>query len=161
MKPFVCIITAYAVLLASLPTAYAQEVPTPPDIPPGNDRIEHVEAGAAAPYEGMLLDMDTAIRWTNRLRWWPETYRLRLREAGELRVAEQGSYETRIRIVTESFTREIEGLRSDLREQAQRYEEQLERLRNPPFWETGWFGFTMGVVLMGLAVGAGVIIAVQ
>lgn len=139
----------------------AQDVPEPPQIPPGEDRIEHVQRGVRAPYEGMLLDMDTAIRWTNQLRWWPETFQLRLLEQQELLEAERNSFRLRLNILDESRTREIEGLRVDLREQAETYERRIARLEDPPFWQTGWFGFVCGVVVVGIGVAVGAIIAVQ
>jgi hypothetical protein len=141
--------------------AVAQEVPEPPRIPPGEDQIEYLAAGERTPYDGMLLSMDTAIRWTNRMRWWPETFRLRLAEEEEIRTLEARITDERVRIITESYEREIEGLRGDLRTQAQQYTEELAQLRNPPFWQRNWFGFVMGVVLVGAAVLIGALLAIQ
>lgn len=142
------------------PTA-AQDTPTPPQIPPGQDRIEHIEEGARAPYEGMLLDIDTAIRWTNQLRWWPRTFQLHLDQQEEVLQAERSSFQLRLDILDESRVREIEGLRQDLRDQAETYATRIARLEDPPFWETGWFGFICGAVLVGAAVAVGAVIAVQ
>ncbi len=100
----------------------------------------------------MLLDTDTAIRWTNRLRWWPETFRLHLAEDLEVLEALRRSHDTEMGIVRDSLTREVEGLRTDLRDAVLRYETELARHRNPPFYETWGFAFGMGVVLTGVVV---------
>lgn len=136
-------------LLAACP-AWAQVAPA---IPPGDDRIEHVTSGARAPYEGMLLDLDTAIRWTNRLTWWQQTYELRLRTDAEVLEATRASHATELRLVTESFEREIDHLRTSLREAVLRYEAELARYRSPPFYETWGFAFGVGALLMGAVVG--------
>lgn len=149
----VAALAALSLLLAA-PGA-AQEVPQPPDIPPGEDRIESLALRAPAPFAGMLLDTDTAIRWTHRLEWYRAELQLQLRTSASLLAAERSSHETQLRLVAESFGREIEGLRNDLREQAARYEAELARLRAPePFWESWGFAFGMGVLVTGVVVAA-------
>lgn len=133
-----------------------QTVPTPPAIPPGSDQVEALTEGAAAPYTGMLLDTDTAIRWTNALRWWPETFRLRMGEVGETIVALEHSHELRIRIVEESYGREVDGLRSDIRIQARQYAVELEDLRHEEFYESWGFAFVVGVLVTVVVAGLGV-----
>lgn len=129
-------------------------VPEPPDVPPGEDRIESLALRAPAPFAGMLLDTDTAIRWTHRLEWYRAELQLQLRTAASILAAERSSHETELTLTSDSYTREIEGLMRDIREQAQRYEEELARLRAPqPFWESWGFAFGMGVLVTGIVVG--------
>lgn len=148
-----------AVALWLLPIAVVAQDVSPPDIPPGEDRIEALTSGERAPFTGMLLETDTAIRWTNRLRWWRETFQLRLREQGEILDALRRSHDTEIDVIRESYEREILGLRNNARELVINYEQQLQRYRNPPFYETWGFAFGMGVVVVGVIVGvtAGVV----
>jgi len=101
----------------------------------------------------MLLDLETSIRWTNRLTWWQQTYELRLRTDAEVLEATRASHATELRLVTESFGREIEQLRVSLREAVLRYEAELARYRSPPFYETWSFAFGVGALLMGAVVG--------
>lgn len=142
-----------AFLLIFAVPANAQEALSPPDLPPGEDRIEAVAAGVRAPFDGMLLDTDTAIRWTNRLLWWRETFQLRLHEHAAVLEALRRSHDTELTVVRESYEREIVGLREDLRASTLRYEAELAERRNPPFWETWGFAFGMGALAMGVIVG--------
>jgi hypothetical protein len=143
-----------AVLWLFTGAAAAQDdSPTPPEIPPGADRIESVSAGRAAPFTGMLLDTDTAIRWTNRLRWWREAFRLQVREDLEILDATRRSHELEIVVIRDSYTREIDGLRETARQLVLNYEQQLQRYRNPPFYEQWGFAFGMGVLVVGAIVG--------
>ena len=143
-----------AVALLLLPNAVAAQDTSPPDIPPGEDHIEAMTSGERAPFNGMLLETDTAIRWINRLRWWRETFQLRLDERDEILAALRRSHVTEIEIIRQSYEREITGLREDLRQMADLYERQLERYRNPPFYENWGFSFSMGVLAAGVVVGA-------
>lgn len=145
-----------ALLVAFLwlvPVSVAAQDINPPDIPPGEDRIEALTSGERAPFTGMLLETDTAIRWTNRLRWWRETFQLRLREQDEILNALRRSHGTEIDIIRQSYEREILGLRDTARELVVNYEQQLQRYRNPPFYETWGFAFGMGVVVVSVVVG--------
>lgn len=145
---------AVLLLLCSLSsTAWAQELPSPPDLPPGEDRITALQEGARAPHAGMLLDTDTSIRWLNRLEWWPTRYRLHLSESEAVLAAVRRSHELELGIVRDSYTREITGLREDLIAAVRRYEEELGRLRNPPVWEQWGFAFGMGILVTGVVVG--------
>lgn len=131
----------------------AQDAPAAPNLPPGTDRITSVQEGGRAPYAGMLLDTDTAIRWTNKLLWWPTAFRLHLAQDVEELAARDRSAGTELRIVQESLGREITGLRTDLREAVTRYERELASYRDPPFWETWGFAFGMGALALGVIVG--------
>lgn len=150
MTRFWALVT-FLVLFAA--PAGAQELVLPPDLPPGEDRIEALSAGGRAPFDGMLLDTDTAIRWTNRLLWWRETFQLRLREHGAILEALRGSHVTEMTLTRESYEREITALRESLRSSTLRYEQELAERRNPPFWETWGFAFGMGALAMGVVVG--------
>lgn len=144
-----------------LPTVAQAQEAQPPDIPPGEDQIEYLERNERAPYNGMILDMDTSIRWTNRLRWWPEYHQLRMDEVTERHAAQMASLRAQMEIMRSHDQERIDGLRLDLQTQATQYAEEINGLRSPPFWEKAWFGFTMGVILVSAAVGVGALIAVQ
>jgi hypothetical protein len=146
-------IALLAAALWLLPGAVAAQDINPPDIPPGEDHIEAMTSGERAPFTGMLLETDTAIRWTNRLRWWRETFQLRLREQGEILDALRRSHTVEIEVIRQSYEREIIGLREDFRQMVDLYERQLERYRNPPFYETWGFAFGTGVVAVSVVVG--------
>lgn len=134
------------------------------DVPAGADRIVVVREDAVVPFTGQLFDQATALRWANRT----VRYRTRIRlleeeltavrteleasTARQIHILDE-SYGTQLRLQQESFEREITGLRADLREQATRYEGELARYRNPPFWESWGFAFGMGVVVTGVVVG--------
>lgn len=144
-------------LLCLLPSpASAQEgAPVPEgdvDVPPGEDRIVVAREGTPAPFTGQLFDQPTALRWGNRI----VRYRMRIRlleqELTVTRDAYEASITERLRLQSESYGREIEGLRTDLRDQAARYESELAQHRNPPFYETWGFAFGMGVLLTAVVV---------
>lgn len=141
-----------AVLWLFTGVAAAQDdSPVPPEIPPGADRIESLSEGRAAPFTGMLLDTDTAIRWTNRLRWWREAFRLQVREDLEVLDATRRSHALEMDVIRESYVREINGLRDTARDLATSYERQLAKYRNPPFYKQWGFAFAMGVLVVAVA----------
>lgn len=140
-----------AIALWLAPAAVGAQVTTPPDIPPGEDRIEAMDPGERAPFAGMLLDTDTSIRWTNRLLWWRETFQLRLDERSAVLDALRRSHDTELRVLRESLEREIDGLRSNARELMINYEQQLQRYRSPPFYEQWGFAFGMGALVVAVA----------
>lgn len=129
----------------------AVEAPEPPDVPPGDDVITALSEGSRAPHSGMLLDTDTAIRWTNRLSWFRNELRLTLQTHARVLVAIERSHARELRLVEESYAREIEGLRSDLRAQAQTFAQA--QTREHPWFDTFAFGAVVGVVLSGVIVG--------
>jgi hypothetical protein len=134
------------------------------DVPAGEDRIVVAREGVAAPFTGQLFDQATALRWGNRI----VRYRMRIHlleeelsttraeyeasMAARLHLVDE-SYARQLQLQQESFEREISGLRDDLREQATRYENELARYRNQPFWESWGFAFGMGVLVTGIVVG--------
>lgn len=144
------LVLALAVGLAPLTRAHAQDAAdTPPDLPPGDDTIEAVSQGEAAPFQGMLLNTDTAIRWTNRLLWYRQALRLRSEHFDDAVVMIQGSHARELGLIEGSYGREIEGLRQDLRDQAAAFAQS----QDPAFYETWGFALALGVVLAGTLVG--------
>ncbi len=124
------------------------EVVVPPDVPPGADIIEPVTRSARAPFDGQLLSTDTAIRWTNRLRWYRETMTRFVAQHDEIITALNDSNARAMSVVSNSLGREIQGLRTDLRTQA--------RLLQPdpvPFYKTWGFAFALGCGLATVIVG--------
>lgn len=139
---------------ASLAQDVEADLPRAPDVPLGDDAMEALSAGDRAPYEGILLSTDTAIRWTNRISWYRHELRLTIDEWTARELATAASHERELTLVRESYTREIDGLREDLRAAVERYEAQLaEARRDPPFYETWGFAFGMGVLVTGVLVG--------
>lgn len=131
-----------------------------PDVPPGDDVIEHLALHAPAPVEGMLMDMDTSIRWTHRIEWYRAELQLQHRMRVTLLDAERRSHAVELQLTTDSMQREIDGLRQDIRTQAATAAQQLAQARDRPFYDSFGFGFIMGVVVTGLLVGLTAIIIV-
>lgn len=134
-------------------TTATVEVPVPPAMPPGDDNIVSMQTGDRAQHAGMLLDTDTSIRWLNRLTWWHETFRLHLQHDVEIQAAMAASHQRELDQQAASFGREIDGLRTDLRDAVTRYETELAARRNPPFFETWGFAFGMGGLAVAVVVG--------
>jgi hypothetical protein len=146
---FLVALLALGGLLAAPEAVQAQDaasegvvVPSPPVMPPGEDVITELAPGDRAPHEGMLLDTDTAIRWTFRLEWYRNELGLTLRAHRRELAAIEGSAERRLRLQEESYLREIEGLRGDLRAQAAAFA----TAQGQPWYDTFLFGSIVGVV---------------
>lgn len=128
-------------------TAHAEPVRLQP-IPPGEDRIEPVEAGKAAPYTGHLFDAKTALRWGNYL----EQCRYRLehdaadeRARGQL---ELGFWKWRMEQEREYQQKLLLTQHEQLRTQ----QTEIARLSQPvetPFYRSQWFSFTLGLAVAG------------
>lgn len=143
--------------LALLPVSQAYATPDwvaaigteqPPPFLLGDDRITHVAKGSAAPYEGVLLDLDTAARWTMRIDWGQKQLRLDADILRAVMVQELAAKDKLLQLSQKSYEREIEGLRGDLRDQAKTF---AKSQQPTPFYKTGAFGLAMGVVLSGLS----------
>ncbi len=119
----------------------------PPPFLLGDDRIEHLPAGAKAPYEGVLLDLATAARWTLRIDWGAKQLQLDSDLLRSVMVQEIDARERLMLVQKQSYEREIKGLRADLRSQAKTFEASKQKT---PFYRTGAFGFAMGALLAGL-----------
>lgn len=150
---FVLLLPLTAAGQVAASTTPAVDVPTPPSIPPGDDVIVATHVGDRATIAGMLLDTDTSVRWLNRLTWWRETFRLHLEHDIESTAAVQHSHELELTLVQASYTRELEGLRTDLHDTVARYETELAQRRNPPFFETWGFAFGMGALAVAVVGG--------
>lgn len=149
------VLLVLALTLLAAPVAAQEGAPVPEgdvDVPPGENVIVVLPEGARAPFAGQLFDAATTLRWGNRI----VRYRMRIHLLEEeLRVCHEESEAStarQLQIVEESYTREIEGLRTDLRDQATRYEGELASLRNPPFYETWGFAFGMGALATAVVV---------
>lgn len=138
------------VLVLLLPRSLEAQDLSPPDVPPGEDVTEGLEVGERAPFRGVLLDVDTSIRHIHRIEWLEFRLRLEHDTSSAARVALTESYDRELTLVRASYDREIEGLRTDLREQAATFARALEP---EPFWETGTFGFAMGVLVSMIIAG--------
>lgn len=142
-----------ALILACPQPAAAQEAssqaPEPPNVPEGSDTITAVTQGDRAAYTGMLLDTNTAIRWTFRLQWFRNELRLTLNTHAHQLASIQASHEAEMLRIRESYEREISGLRADLRTQAQTFVQS----QSQPWFDTFSFGITVGIVAAALLVG--------
>jgi hypothetical protein len=143
------------VLLIAAPVQAQEGAPVPEgdvDVPTGPDVIVVAREGVAAPFTGQLFDQATALRWGNRL----VRYRMRIHlleeELNMTRAAYDASIAQRLDLQAQSYGREIDGLRTDLRDQATRYESELARYRNQPFWESWGFAFGMGALVVAIVV---------
>ena len=125
------------------------------NIPPGDDVIVVIRAGDKAPINGQLFDQATALRWSN----WLLQYKLRLDTdvAYQKRVDQvEIDYWKRIntleqekyKLVTVDYQQKI----ADLQKVVVTLNDEV---RDPPFYKAPWFGFVIGVVVTGVAVGAG------
>ena len=148
-------ILALLLVVFSVPAQAQDGAPVPSgdvDVPPGENVIVVLQEGARAPFAGQLFDSATALRWGNRI----VRYRMRIHLLEEeLRICHEereASAERQLQLVEASYTREIEGLRTDLREQATRYETELAGFRDPPFYETWGFAFGMGALATAVVV---------
>lgn len=157
MRAVLALLLALGALLLT-PAASAQETGAPVpegdvDVPAGDNVIVVLSEGARAPFAGQLFDHATALRWGNRIVRYRMRIQLLTEELSICRTESEASAVEQLRIAEESYLREIEGLRTDLRDQAARYEAELARHRSPPFYETWGFAFGMGVLATGIVVG--------
>jgi hypothetical protein len=143
-----------AVLVALLYTssAVADDLPDwvlrighekPPAFLLGEDEIEYVVQGAPAPFEGMVLDLTTATRWTLRADWQQKQLELNADTLRAVMRRELEAKDEHLALVEASYKREIKGLREDLREQAKLFA----KAQKPPFYRTAAFGFAMGILV--------------
>jgi hypothetical protein len=126
-------------LLLSLSTRAAAQAPPVTAIPPGPDKITPLAAGDKAPFGGQLFDTPTALRWAN----WLEQYRVRLKLDVE---AQQQLDQVQIDLLTKKLDLE----RAQYQTVTLDYQKQVAalqtELRDPPWYKSPLFGFTIGVV---------------
>lgn len=118
------------------------EAPPAELLDPPDAKLVPLDAGARAPYEGVLLDTATSARWVARLVWYKKQLKI---DANSLRGAMQKQaiyYQKLDAAHAASCGREILGLRTDLREQAASFE----RAKKVPFYKTWTFGMITGLV---------------
>jgi hypothetical protein len=134
-------------------------VEMPPDelLDPPGARFLHRKPGESVPFEGVLLDLETAARWAAVRVWyqkqlWDNANRLR----DVMRVQHKVSTEI-LALTDASRKREIAGLRADLRKQAKAFE----RAKKVPFYRTWTFGLVCGIVLSGVITGTSTWVAVR
>lgn len=124
------------------------------DIPPGPDNIVILEEGEKAPFAGQLYDNPTAFRWGG----WLMQYKHRLAAGIELQkklcASDLKLFDTKLELEKESKAILLEDYSLALDES----EAKVQRLENPPFFRTAWFGFTMGITVSVVALGAGAIL---
>lgn len=127
-------------------------VEMPPDelLDPPEARFLYRKPGEPALYEGILLDMETAARWTALRVWYQKQLKDNADRLRKLMVAQHKTSTEILTLTEESRKREIEGLRADLRKQAKDFE----RAKRVPFYKTWTFGFVCGIVLSGAITGA-------
>ncbi len=151
-------------LLGGIPSTGNAELPkwasdigleTPPDVLLGEDLIVYMKPGDKAPYEGMLMDMSTATRWTLRGEWLQRQLRV---DADLLRqvYTEELRYNVEVaRVGIETRQKEIEALEKALRLQTKK----LEAAQKVPFYRTARFGLVIGMVLSAAVTGGVIAVA--
>lgn len=124
-------------------------------------RLE-LRRGTAAPYDGILFDAPTLVRWVDRIRWLETRLRLEHDLHVELETAATTSYQTLITRLTESYEREILGQREIINEAHAAIERGNRRIaaleRRPPHRAFS-IGMGLGAGLTLIAAGIGVFAA--
>lgn len=115
----------------------------PPGTLLGDEEPMELSKGDKAPYDGVLMTRDMAARWTVRLDW----YRSQLKEDTTVLRAimvKEVSFRDAVRKVElDSKDRELNGCRSDLREQASKFA----KASVVPFYKRPGFGYGVGITL--------------
>ena len=110
---------------------HAQDAPAPdphtglpmaaPDIPPGPEVRVNLLEGVRAPFQGILFDPPTAVRWTNQILWLRQRLLMEHQLHLEIEAGMRQSYEAYVANATQSYQRELavhatelERTRSDL-----------------------------------------------
>lgn len=153
-----------AILLLSS-FAAAQELPAVPEfkldpIPPGEDVIQAIRKGQTAPFDGMLFDNATALRFGNYIEQARLQAQLCYKTWAETRDAEQAYWRGVVSVEQES----AEEVKADLKVRLTRVEEENARLqgelsKGPPWYNTRTFGLVLGVVGTSALVVTGAVIA--
>jgi len=128
-----------------------------PDIPPGDDVRVVLRARELAPFEGILFDATTLVRWTNRVRWLEQRLRLEHELHVSAEEAARAAYARELATVSASYEREAAYARGELdrtREDLAATRAHIARLERRPWYRS--FGFGMGLGA-GLVLTAGIL----
>lgn len=123
----------------------------PLPLPPGPDRAEPLRKGEAAPYDGVLFDLDTAKRWGGYLEQYQGRLLLEREHHDKLLALELRKVQETQALLLESKNKQL--LRSLVRIQ----ELEREAMKPVPFYKSPLFGAALGVIVT-LAGGATVIL---
>lgn len=113
-----------------------------------------------APFEGILFDPGTLVRWTQRIEWLENRLHLEHELHVQLEDASRQSYQTLTTQLTESYEREISADReilSDTQAALERAQQRIAELERRPPHRAFAIGMGLGA---GLTLGAGVLGAV-
>ena len=114
---------------------------------------------AAAPFDGILFDAPTLVRWTARIRWLEARLRLEHDLHVELEDAARQSYQTLVTRLTTSYEREITEQRELIDEASTALERANRRIasleRRPPHRAFS-IGMGLGAGLTMIATGLGI-----
>ena len=131
------------VILFWTSTAVAQD---PPAIPAGEDVIVAVKQGTPAPFTGQLFNNPTAVRWGIWLQQYRERSQVEQERAKAMCNVEL-DYKDRVSTIE---AEKASALQQDLVARLQRSEGARmtaeRRLSDPPWYKTGTFQFTLGVL---------------
>lgn len=125
------------------------------DIPAGSDNIVALGEGKTAPFSGQLFDHPTALRWAN----WLLQYRLHLDQLQKL-MSDRAEADKRLHLrqldaVSQAHTVEVNWYKLQAQQQAGENAKLKLEIASPPFYKTMWFGFAVGAIVTGFAVGLG------
>lgn len=162
-------VVAVVTLFSWLGTSAAAQTPAPaadphpgvpfaaPSIPPGPDNRVVLHARELAPFEGILFDPTTLVRWTNRILWLES----RLHLEHELHVtsedAARAAFDRQLSTVVASYEREAawnRGEQERLTADLTATRAHVARLERRPWYRS--FGFGMGLGA-GLVLTAGIL----
>lgn len=109
-------------------------------IPAGLDVILPIERGQAAPLTGQLFSQETALRWGHYLEQAQERYRV---QTELLLTKANAEIDLRERLLSS----ERKAHEQDQAAAVARLNDVYHQLKNPPWYQTFWFGALTGVLL--------------
>lgn len=160
MDSRVLFVLTVLVLFLATKRGYCDE-PVVKDIPSGDDKIVVVREGDKAPFTGQLFDPATALRWSN----WLLQYKMHVQTDAEMQKkiceADKALDAKKLVIEHEKDVTVIDEYKRQVLTRDNKLLELEQRVDNPPFYKTFWFGAVTGFVLTGALVGAGVYIGTR